>query len=459
MPYATARASLSRPWRRARRSLTALAVVLAGGFLARSVVAEETPGEPAPTHPDAARYQITDHIVAVVEDELVTASEVTEQLQLLMVELEVDERNQEEIERLRADVLKQLVDNLLIVKEAERRDIVIPDERIDFYVEQQLEQQKERLGGEEAFTKQLRAEGVTERQMREFYADDVRRQLLATRLVSLELEQDMEITDDEARAYFEAHQGELPKKPDQIRLRHLLIQPKPAADREIAAKQALEEALSRIRSGEDFAEVAKEVSLDPSASRGGDIGFFGRADLDPTFTDAAFALADSEVSDVVRSSYGYHIIQRLETRGEQIHARHIVRPHRVTPEDIERAKALVATVQRRIEEGADFVELVRAYSDAAEKDGDVGYFPVDGLFDQIRDAVTDLEIGEISSVVQDEQGYHFFQVIDRRAAAAYEYEEVVEQIRELVKRQRLTEQYESWIQELRERSYVDLRTG
>lgn len=409
--------------------------------------------------PARAEYEMADRIVAVVEDELVTASEIAEQLQLLMVELEVDERNEEEIEDLRAEVLKQLIDNLLIVKEAERRDIVIPEERVDVYVEQQLEQQKERLGGQAAFEEQLRAEGVTEKQMRAFYRDDVRRQLLATRLVSLELEQDIEISDEEVRAYYEAHQGELPSKPAQIRLRHLLIQPKPAADRELAAKQALEDALARIRAGEDFAEVAREVSLDPSAGRGGDIGFFGPSDLDPSFTEAAFALEDGEISQIVRSSYGYHIIQRLESRGNEVHARHIVRPHRVTPEDIDRAEALVATVERRIEEGADFVELVRAYSDAAEKDGDVGYFPMDGLYPEIREAVEGLEIGEISEVVRDDQGFHYFQVIDRQQAAEYAYEDVVDQIRELVKRQRLTEQYESWIEELRERSYVDLRTG
>jgi len=227
-----------------------------------------------------------------------------------------------------------------------------------------------------------------------------------------------------------------------------------------ALKREMEPALARLRAGEDFCTVAREVSDDPSAARCGDIGFFGRGDLaDELFTDAAFALPDSAVSDVIRSNYGYHIIQRLETRGDEIHVRHIVKPHEVSQDDLTRARSLVETVQQRLAEGADFVELVRAYSDRPEADGDVGYLAVDGLFPAFRQAIDGLMIGGVSDVVADEQGYHFFQLLDRTAGGAYAYAEVESQLREMMRRETVNDRYRAWLDQLRERSYVELRAG
>jgi parvulin-like peptidyl-prolyl isomerase len=127
------------------------------------------------------------------------------------------------------------------------------------------------------------------------------------------------------------------------------------------------------------------------------------------------------------------------------------------PEDIESARTLMGTIVRRLKEGGDFVELVRMYSDAPEADGDVGYYPLAGLFPHVRAAVDSLEVGEVSASVEDPQGLHLFQLIDRLGETAYTYEEIAPRLRELLRRDMLEKRYREWTAELRQRSYVHIR--
>jgi peptidyl-prolyl cis-trans isomerase SurA len=409
--------------------------------------------------PSTAEPMLADRIEVVVEDDVITSSEVTEQLQIFAMDLGLDASSPASlIDSLRVEVLGQLVENALVVSEAKRRGIEVDDEEVEQVVDDQLREQVQRLGGEAPFQAQLEAEGVTLKQMRNIYERDVRRQLLSTRLVQSEVDTEVEVTDDEVRAYFAARLNDLPEKPEEVRLRHLLVRPRPPVERTREARETLDTALVRIRAGEDFATVAREVSQDPTAERGGDLGYFARGDFaDEAFSDAAFSLADTEVSEVVTTGYGLHIIQRLATTGEKIRARHIVIPHRLSPEDVERARTLAETVSRRLSEGADFVDMVRAYSDAPEADGDVGYFAIDGLFPQYRDAVTALDVGGNTPVLQDEQGYHIFHLLERKPATPYTFEELEPQIRSTIKREELAKRYRTWVDELKKTAYIDYR--
>lgn len=407
-----------------------------------------------------AQYRVVEEVAAVVEDEIITRSDVDEQLQLLLIEMQIDPAAQPGLlDSLRVEVLQQLVDNTLVVKEAERRDIIVAEAEIEERLDEQIRRQIERFGSEDEFVRQLRAEGVTLKQMRKFYREDLRRQILASELIRAQLDTDIDVTDEEVRAYYETHRGELPPKPAQVRLRHLAVAIKPFAEREVEIQQALEDVRYRIMSGEDFCDLVREVSQDPTAGRCGDLGLFGRDDLDPAFTKVAFALPDSAVSEVVRTAYGYHVIQRTGSQADRVRARHIVIPHQVTDADRRRAEGLIDTVEQRLSEGADFVDLIRAYSDTPDRDGDVGYIALDELFPRYREAIEGLMVGGISEAVLDEQGYHMFQLLDRREAGAYTLDEVETQLRELVRREEINRRYKSWVTELAERSHVDIRTG
>ncbi len=407
-----------------------------------------------------AEYEVVDEIVAVVENEIITVSDVVEQTQLLMIEMQVppDRATPALADSLQTEVLTQLIDQILVVKEAERRGIEVPATELEAYLDQQIEDQVERFGGTDAFLSQLEREGLTLKQMRAVYREDIRRQLLSRRLVGAELDTEIEIDDAQVVAYFEANRDALPAKPASVRLRHLVVRPKPEAETEAAILETLRAARRRLDAGEEFAAVAADVSQDPTASRGGDLGWIAPGDLaDDLFSSAAFALPDSAISDIVRSRYGYHIIQRLGTRGTSAHFRHIVIPNVLTDADRARARALVETARRRLEEGVDFVEVVRAYSDDPTGDGDVGYFPLDQLYPAFREAIEPLMIGAYSEVVEDDVGFHVFQLLDRKAAQPYTLDEVAPDIRDALRREAIATRYNEWVDQLRERSYVDIR--
>ena len=435
------------------------ALVFAALALGWTAAAAAQAQPPQPAQPPQEEAKLLDEIVAVVEDEAITRSDVAEQLQLYLLELQIDpETRPAAVDSLQREVFRQLVESLLIIKEAERKGVKVNEEEVNRYLERQIEEMRTRLGGEEAFQRQLAQEGVTEKKLREFYREDFRRQLLTSQLVRAELNTDVEVTDAEIQEYYAAHKSELPPKKEQVHLRHLVIRPKPSPEREAGARDKIQQALDRVRGGEDFATVAREVSQDPTAQRGGDMGWFGRGDLaDTLFTQAAFALPDSAISDIVRSGYGFHVIQRLGTRGDQINVRHIVIPHQVNDDDMARARAIADEVKTKLASGASFVDLIRKYSDEKTNDGDAGYFPMDGLYPTFRTAIEGLPAGQVSDAIQDRQGFHFLQVIERIAPSEYAFEEIAPQIRELLSREKLTKQYRAWVDKLRERSYVDIR--
>jgi parvulin-like peptidyl-prolyl isomerase len=159
----------------------------------------------------------------------------------------------------------------------------------------------------------------------------------------------------------------------------------------------------------------------------------------------------------VRSAYGFHIIQRLGTRDREINVRHIVIPHQANDDDVARARALAAEVKSKLASGVPFLDLIRSHSDEPAQDGDVGYFTLDGLYPAFRKAIENLQIGEVSDVVQDRQGFHFLQLTERVPPAEYTFEEIAPQIREALSRDKLATQYRTWVDKLRERSYVDIR--
>ena len=146
------------------------------------------------------------------------------------------------------------------------------------------------------------------------------------------------ISDEETKAYFDTNPDEF-KMPERIRASHILLKMDPKATDASKAEtlKKIEEIRSKLDNGEDFAKLAKLYSEDPaSAKRGGDLGFTQRGDLVPEYEAIAFNLKDGEISDIVQTQFGFHIIQLIERRGERIHTRHILIQVKPTEEDEKR---------------------------------------------------------------------------------------------------------------------------
>lgn len=209
-------------------------------------------------------------------------------------------RNPKAYKQLRKAALDTLIDRELLWQEAVKRGVVISDA----VVQNQVDQTRQAIGGAEKFARRLEDAGFDEAGFIEYTRRD-----LAAQQVFAELTKVAGPDEKEVRAFYEEHRAEM-GRPEQVQARHILIKVPQDADASTveAARLRLEEMRVKIRSGEDFASVARTGSEDASASEGGDLGAFPRGRMVPEFEKAAFALAPGAVSTPVRTPFGWHLI-------------------------------------------------------------------------------------------------------------------------------------------------------
>jgi peptidyl-prolyl cis-trans isomerase C len=208
-------------------------------------------------------------------------------------------------EQVAVFALQQVADSILLVQEARRRDLSFDQAEVDAAVAEA----ERRAGGAEQLDTALGQQGLDRDQFMEMVKD----QLLANALIA-KLTVDVGVTDEQIAAFYEENKSQF-EKPAEVSARHILFTVEPDADdaTKAAARAKAEKARERALAGEDFAELAKELSEGPSAPRGGDLGFFNRQRMVKPFADAAFALETGGTSEVVETRFGYHVI-RVEDR-------------------------------------------------------------------------------------------------------------------------------------------------
>lgn len=210
--------------------------------------------------------------------------------------------NQSQLPEFKKQVLESLIGQELIFQESLKKGIKVEDKAIDAKVDKM----KQGFADEEAFKAALEKSKISEDKLR----SDLRKKMCVQTYIDQEFTKSTMVPENEIKSFYDSH-PEAFKKPEQIRARHILIKVDQTADKEVKekAREKIIKIQERIKKGEDFAELAKEVSEDGSAEKGGDLGYFGRGAMVPPFEEAAFALAKDEVSDIVETQFGYHLIK------------------------------------------------------------------------------------------------------------------------------------------------------
>ena len=212
-------------------------------------------------------------------------------------------------EQLQQDVVERLITQELLWQEAQRRGVIASDADVD----EQLNNMKSGFDTERAFVFQIEAGGFTEKS----YREDIRQQRSVQQMIAGELAQAVAVSDEEVQEFYDENIEQM-TAPEAVRARHILV--KLAADDE-AAREAAQDRIAamqkELRDGADFVTLATERSDAPSAPQGGDLGYFGRGQMVAPFEDAAFALQPGEISDVVETQFGFHIIRVDERRDAQ----------------------------------------------------------------------------------------------------------------------------------------------
>lgn len=415
------------------------------------------------------RSGAAERIAAIVNKSVILSSDVDEQTRQAAARFNVDPDDSASMKKLRKEVLDQLVEKQVILAEATRLGITVPPKDVNEAVEQEIGQLKQRLGGDAAFQAALAQEKTTEVALRKRYEPDVKDQLVIMRTVGREVQNKVTVTDPEVRAYYQANRDSIQKRPEALKLAHILVPFEPDSQQVRRARgraDSIRTVLGKPGKAASFPDLAALLSDDPSGRRGGDLGTFGKGDMVPEFEEVAFRLKPMEISSPVRTRFGYHVIQVLEhfpatdSTEERVHARHIMIATKPAPADEERARVRALSLRDSLVRGADFATMARKYSaDAATKDsaGYLGEVPVPSLPPNMREVLTALRDGEISTPFKRDAGYHIFKVLGRTAETEYKFEDIKDDLRKVVLNRKLEEAYRRWYDRIKKNVNVELK--
>jgi peptidyl-prolyl cis-trans isomerase SurA len=411
---------------------------------------------PADDTPRAA-----DFIVAIVNSEPITNNEVRTRMLRFEQQLAQQGSPMPPRQELAKQVLERLIGEKAQLQLARESGIRIDDMAVD-QAEQGVARQNQIEVAE--LRRQLRADGIDPTQFRE----DLRNQMLLQRLRERDLDARIRVSELDIDQFLREQQGGSDLSTLELNLAHILIAvPENATEAQAAELRQRAVQLQARARAEDFIRLARETSQAPGASSNGGVVGLRTADrYPPLFVEATRTLRPGEVSDVVRSAAGFHIIKVLEKRQggapginvTQSRARHILL--RPAPDLTEaQAKARLADFKRRVEAGqADFAQLATQFSQdaSARNGGDLGWANPGLFVPEFEDVLNALAPGQIGEPITTRFGVHLIQLLDRRQHTLSQREQR-EIARNLVREKKLDEAYTTWAQEVRGRAYVEYR--
>jgi len=408
----------------------------------------------------AQSQEVLDGIAATVDDQIILISEVQSQLQLLAVELKLDITDEAYTDSLMHEILEQMIDDKLILIEAEKDTAIeIGSREIEDALNSHIERIKQQFPSEEVFLAQLSAEGLTLKELRSRYKDEVRNQLFKEQFLNKRLST-VTISSGEVRQFHTDFADSLPQRPAGVKLAHILIAIAPSQATRDSLLAFTELVLAKAKAGEDFALLAKSYSDDGTADKGGDLGWFKRGDMVADFENAVFELSPGDISGIVETQFGFHIIKLLEKRETRARASHILLKFEPTETDIQISKQLSDSLYNALKNGADFSKMAGEFSNdetSSGNDGMLGWYSANDLSAEFVDGIRGLNTGEYSEPVQSQFGYHVLKVLDIKSSRPLDFEEDYNDIEAIAKRFKTQKELENWLNDARDRYFIEVR--
>ncbi len=443
-----------------------------GNLFEDPATAEQGPGfglpsdpvAPPPTSampPAADSLELVDRIVAIVGDTAILMSEVREkvfQMRAQGMEMPTDPAGQDS---LAFTTLEGMIEELMIVKQAEFAGIAVTEDELDAEVDQRFETIRSRFSSDEEMLQRVEESGQNMFQFRRMIRSQARKDMVGQRYIGTQMSAmlSVRVTEQQIVDEFNARAAGA-TRPATLDLIQVTIDPKPS---EAARDSALEEAVTardEIRGGEDFEIAARRYSDDVGTrADGGDLGWIRRSEVDPSFGDAAWAVRTGIAIGPVESGFGFHIIKVENVRGGERHVRHVlVRPY-ISPEQIEEARQLSAAVADSIRDGEDATVMAERYGTDPEESR-IDNARVDrisgALGAEFAEALRDAQTGDVVGPIEvsgrgDNASFIVIKVMRYRPSGTYELDEVRDQIRDQLMQQG---QYDALVEQLKQEVYV-----
>jgi len=449
------------PSRIAARLIALVAATFVAAALAQGTAPPPAAASaPAPSTPRASSDRVipVDRVIAIVNDEALTQYDVNEQKRVVLGQMKSSNLTPPSPEVLEKQLLERLITERVLLQYAKETGIRIDDTTVERALARIAEDNK--LSNDE-FKKAVEREGIPFAK----YRSDIRNEITVQRLREREVEGRVNVSDAEVDYLLATLESQAGGEVE-YRLAHILVLvPEQASTDQIDVRQRrAETALAQVRSGTDFSQVAAGFSDAQDALQGGNLGWRAPARLPTVFADSVRKMKPGDVSPVLRSASGFHIVKLLEIRSrnsptviEQTRLRHIlVKVNETTSNDD--AKVKVERIRERIAQGAKFEDQAKANSEdaSAAKGGDLGWVSPGDTVPDFERAMNALQPGELSAAVRTPFGWHLIQVQERRSQDVTK-EKAREQARVALRQRKSEEAFQDWVRQMRDRSYVEIR--
>jgi len=430
--------------------------------LVPAVIGAQIPVAPA-TSPIPSTLPV-DRVAAIVGDQVVLWSDVLttiNQRRAAGMQLPADSAGQAALGK---SVLNELIDEEILVQKAKEMKLESTESDVTAAADRQIKAARAQFQSDEEYRTELRKAGFgTPEEYRKGLIEQYRRQNLQQRAFA-ELRKKakpVNVTEEEITAAFERSRADLQKRPATVTFRQIVVAPHASAAAKAKAKAHADSLLTEIRKGGDFEQIAKRESMDPGTKQlGGDLGWNRRGGgLVPEFEMVMFALRPGDVSPVIETAFGYHIIRVDRVQAAEVKARHILIAPVIDSADVAAARTEADSVAAAWRRGVAYDSLVKHHHDPTEEKGVLQPYPRDSLPASYQAALSGAAAGTITAPFElpNPRGpskFAVLQVVTATDAGEYNQNEIREQIRTQLAEEHSIRQL---LDEMRKQTYVSLR--
>jgi len=412
-----------------------------------------------------AQKQSVDKVIAVLGNEVILLSELNQQYVMYL------NSGNPVNEKMKCYILQQMLVQHLLKQQAEIDSVMVDDKQVDDELDRRMRYQIQRAGGQDKLEEFLNRSVL---QYKDELRPDVKDQLQANKMQGTITEK-VSITPSEVQKYYDSYKKDsLPDIPTEFEVGEIVLHPELTKTEKQRFYDKLDAIRLRVKSGEDFAFLAKTYSEDPgSAPEGGDLGFFDRTMMAKEFTAFAFKLKPGELSPVFETEFGYHVLQVVERRGEQVHARHILIRPQNTPQSMDRLKLHADSIYNNINsKKITFSTAASMFSADKESKYNGGmvlfadnvtarttFIPSDKLDPKVFVVVDTMKVGEISKPVaftgaDGKEGYKVILLKNKIAPHKGNLEQDYTKFKEKAQQQKQDRVMSEWFEKRRKNTYI-----
>ncbi|MEM2144070.1 MAG: peptidylprolyl isomerase [Candidatus Jordarchaeaceae archaeon] len=396
---------------------------------------------------------LIDGVVAVVGNTPILLSEVDQIALMTAAQLRINYlKDTTKFKELRRTALSALIDEYVLLEVAKIETIEVKDREVEATLNQQIENMIAQVGSQEEVENIL---GMPLNKVKRVYRPLIKNRLIIEKLKNEKFKK-LSVTRKEVEKFYEIYKDSIPEIPPSYDFSNILIKIKPGPLEEQRARLIADSILTLLRNGEDFAKLARENSDDEaSAKYGGDLGYIKRGSFVKSFEEVAFSLQPGEISDIVKTEFGFHIIEMIDKKGELINVRHILIKPITSDENFEYYKAFADSIRNLIVTNKiSFDSAVVKFSDEPNKEvtkGRVRRIPLTQIQNEyFLDVLQSLKVGEVSEVFASPLGLHIIKLNGI-------YDDTWPTLEKLALEYKKNKLYTEWINKLKKDIHISIK--